>query len=459
MSFLSDLFHGNFGNLGEDIAPQNIFKDFGSSFANQPEWAKIAEFAAPAVLSAGLALPELLPAAGAGFAAEGGLAATEAAAPLDLLAGGEAAGTAGGGALSALTPEAVSFFDPATWGQITGEAAIGPDVVPPTPGLGLAPAGDTTVAPSLGSAIGAGDTAMGPSFLNTPVGTDTAFTGGDFAVGPPGAAAGPPNVFGPGPTPFDPGMGAAPVSGGAGWLGPGGVAATAPPAAAADGGGFAANFAQSLSAFPGQVGKALGNPLTDIGIAGLGWNMFQGYQGQQALKNLQQQETDYQNRIAQAGQASLSAARPMLQAGEALMTGGPVPAPMQALLDSFRNAQRARVIQSYGGQSLSTDPQKNTALAQDLNAVDNQMLALREQLGQQITDTANRMLSTGASATQIAAELPMMMQRLDIQLQQMTGNAITNFAAAMSGGTMKVAGLGSGQNINITTGGNPLLTG
>jgi hypothetical protein len=61
------------------------------------------------------------------------------------------------------------------------------------------------------------------------------------------------------------------------------------------------------------------------------------------------------------------------------------------------------------------------------------------------------MQTTGASATQIAAELPMMMQRLDIALQQQSGNAIANFAAAMSGGTMKVSGQGSGINLNLNT--------
>src|SRR5215831_16875085 len=142
MSFLSELFHGNvdWGNL----APENIFKDTVSSFQNQPEWAKIAEIALPAVALGGVGLGALgAGAAGAGAAEAGGLAAAEGAAagaPLDILAGGTAAGTAadvgavGAGGLSALTPADVSFFDPATWGQITGEAAIGPDVTAPAVG-------------------------------------------------------------------------------------------------------------------------------------------------------------------------------------------------------------------------------------------------------------------------------------------------------------------------------------
>jgi hypothetical protein len=140
----------------------------------------------------------------------------------------------------------------------------------------------------------------------------------------------------------------------------------------------------------------------------------------------------------------------MIDIGQALMTGtGPVPGPMQAILDQYRNMLRARVMQAYGGQNLSTDPTKNTSLMQDLNAVDSQVLTMREQLGQQIITTANSMLSTGAGAAQIAAELPMMMTKLDMQLQALMGNSIANFAAAMSGGTTRVAGVGSGINLNL----------
>ena len=216
--------------------------------------------------------------------------------------------------------------------------------------------------------------------------------------------------------------------------------------------GFMENLQASASAFPGQIGKALGNPLTDLGIAGLGYNLYQGYQSQQALKALQQQETNYQNQIASAGQAALSAAGPMEAMGTALMSGGPVPAPMQAMLDQYRNSQRATIIQGYAARNQNTNPQQNSALNQDLNAVDENMLALRESIGNQILTTANQMLSAGASATSIAAELPLMMQRMNIQLQAMSGNAIANFASAMSGGTMKVSGQGTGGiNLNLNS--------
>jgi len=441
MSFLSDLFHGNFGNLGEDLAPSNIFKDFGSSFSNQPTWAKALEIALPAVALGGVGLGALAD-VGVGAAAEGGLAAAETAG-------------AGAGELGGLTAADVTFADPEMMAAMTGEAAIPADVTAPavstaTPGLGLLPAGDTTVAPSIAEAGGFGDTAMGPSFLNTPVGPDVAFTGGDFTAGTPGVAGGggAGSVFGPAPTPFDPGMGAQPIPfGGTDAATAAATGTAAPPA----GGTFGSNFMQSLSAFPGKLGTALGNPMTDLGIAGLGLNLYGGYQSQQALKKVQQQVADAANQAAGARQAALGAAQPMINIGEAMMTGGQLPGPVKAMLDNFRNSQRARVIQSYTSQGQSGDINKNTMLAQDLNAVDNQVLALQETIGKQFVDTANSLLSSGLSATQISAELPMMMQRLDIALEQVTSNSIANFAAAMSGGTMKVAGQGTGFNLNLNT--------
>jgi hypothetical protein len=225
--------------------------------------------------------------------------------------------------------------------------------------------------------------------------------------------------------------------------------------------GLTGNYpgATAGGSWTGQLGKALGNPLTDLGILGTGYNLLQGYQGQQQLKALQQQETDYQNRIAQAGQASLSAAGPILSTGQAIMSGGPLPPTVQAMFDQYTNSAKAQIIQGYGARNQPTDPMQNSALQQDLSAVDRNVLSLREQIGKDWIATANTLITSGTSSTQIAAELPIMMQNLNIKLQTLTGNAIANFAAAMSGGTMKVAGAGAGQNLNITTSGNPLLTG
>src|SRR6266699_2181992 len=88
MSFFSDLFEGNWGNLGTDIthAP--------SSFANHPEeWAEVAGGAAL------IAAPWLIPEIGAGLAGAFG------AADLGALAGGELAGAEFAGDALAFAPE------------------------------------------------------------------------------------------------------------------------------------------------------------------------------------------------------------------------------------------------------------------------------------------------------------------------------------------------------------------
>jgi hypothetical protein len=190
----------------------------------------------------------------------------------------------------------------------------------------------------------------------------------------------------------------------------------------------------------------------------MGYNLFQGYQSQQALKALQAQETAYQNQIAGAGQQAITAAQPLIATGQSLMMGGPLPPPVQAMFDQYRNAQRASIIQGYAARNQNTNPQLNSALDQDLQAVDRNLLAMQEQVGTNMINTANTMLSQGVSATQIASRIPMMMQELSIQLQQLSGNAIANFASAMSGGTMKVAGAGTGQNINLNLGGTTTTT-
>jgi hypothetical protein len=290
-------------------------------------------------------------------------------------------------------------FSPST--EIATGGNVIPNVSGVTAGGGAAAGGGATAAPTFGAAA-----------------TDPAYLWGGQAV--PGMTAG-----------------GAPITGG-----------MVPPGATAPG------IMDQLGSAFGGVGSAVKSAAPWLGAAGMGYNLFQGYQSQQALKALQQQQADYQNRIAAAGQASLQAAQPELAAGMALQgLGGNVPAPMQAMLDRFRNSLRARVIQSYGGQNLSTDPTKNTMLAQDLNAVDTQVQAMEEQMGKDMVDSANRMLASGASATEIASELPLRMQELDMQLQKMAGNAIANFASAMSGGSMRAAGLGTGQNINLNLSG------
>ena len=62
MSFLSDLFQGNFSNLGNDLAPSNIFSDFGTdaSKAVSNPIVDAGLLVGGGLLTAGLADPALL---------------------------------------------------------------------------------------------------------------------------------------------------------------------------------------------------------------------------------------------------------------------------------------------------------------------------------------------------------------------------------------------------------------
>ena len=464
MSFLSELFHGHldWGNL----SPPNLFKDTASSFANQPEWAKIAEIALPAVALGGVGLGALadvgVAGAAGGAAAEGGLAAADIGAGLAdptaeaiaLDAAGTPAGVAAGAGapLAGLSPStyfgAAPVADAGGALPATSELAVGPanpfiaggDQLPFVGPSGLTQTGAGGL-PSLeggtpGTVASADwSTAVSQPLIGGAGGAGAgggATTGGDFAAvasavdtAPPGLTTGitdPFNAVATATGPAPPGL----TTGGA------------------------------TPSVLGQIGSTLKSAAPWLGAAGLGYNLFQGYQSQQALKQLQQQELDYQNKIAQAGQGALNAAQPLLATGQALELGGDIPPALQARFDQYRNAQRAQIIQGYGARGQNTDPLQNSALQQDLGAVDQNLLAMKQQLGDDMIKTANTMLSQGVSATQIAARLPMIMQQLDIQLQQLTSNSIANFAAAMSGGTMKVAGVGSGQNINLNLGGGAL---
>ena len=452
MSFLSDLFHGNFGNLGEDIAPSNIFKDFGSSFANQPTWAKALEIALPAVALGGVGLGAIADVGAAGAATEGGLAAADIGAGTAAFADPTAeaiaaAGGAGGGVpLAGLSPS--TYFGAApladTGAAIPGAAELTSGAANPfIAGTEAVPFYNDPAAgglPGISMSTGTGPTAgwadayagMGsvPGAAGGAGGGGGATTGGDFAAVASAVDTAPPGLT-TGIT--DPAQAI------------GGLVDRPPPGLTTGGAAGGGGIGGAIS----SIGSTLKSAAPWLGAAGLGYNLFQGYQSQQALKQLQQQETDYQNRIAQAGQAELQAAGQMLSTGNALIMGGPLPSSVKALFDQYSNSAKAQIIQGYGARNQPTDPLQNSALQQDLSAVDRNVLALQEQVGTQMVNIANQMVASGASATNIAAELPLMMQRLSIQLEQLTGNSIANFAAAMSGGTMRVAGQGTGINLNL----------
>lgn len=239
-------------------------------------------------------------------------------------------------------------------------------------------------------------------------------------------------------------------SGGTALGGPSGWALSNPtPGQVADiTGGGAAAAPTSQPGFFSNVGSNLvtgleKNPLAPLGLAGLGYNLYQGYEQQQQMKALQAQIQQQSQQAQATGQQATTAAQPQLNLGanlETYLQNNTLPPDAQAALDAQVRAQKAQVIQGYGARGQNTDPTQNSALATDLANVDTQAAALKQQMqtqyfnaGQQAIQSANQLIASGLSATQISAQLPMAMQQLNIELGNQTSAAIAAFAKGLGG--------------------------
>lgn len=193
----------------------------------------------------------------------------------------------------------------------------------------------------------------------------------------------------------------------------------------------------------------IGNSLTPstalgagIGLGGLGYNMYQGYQQQQQLKALQDSINQQSTQNQQVAQQAQAQAQPEMALGTSLqqpLTTDTLPASAQASIDQSVQAQRAQIISGYASRGMSADPNQNSALAADLANLDQQALSLKNTLetnyfnaGQQAIQSANQMIAQGLSASQISAQLPIQMQTLDSQLASATSTSIAAFAKGLT---------------------------
>jgi hypothetical protein len=363
-------------------------------------------------------------------AAAGAADVAAAGAPLDLLAGGAAAGTA--------TPAAI--------GDIAG-TGLGT-------GLDITAGADAT---SLGipASLAGGDALPGASTV-AGFGPSTATPWSQGGLGP---AGGPPPVGGAA-APGAAGVGGGAAPAGAGPLdlttiGPG----SATPAAGAPAAAPAAAPAGSTNLL-GQLGNFLGSPTGKglqavLGAGTLGYDL---YSQNQTAKADAASITNLQNQANSQAAAANAAAAPVLQQGQLLtsyLTSGTLPAPIQAQLDQATAAAKAGIIANAGARGVSTDPTQNSALAADLAAADQQALATKgtlesqmQQAGTQMIQQANSLIATGLKATQMDSQLQEYLLSLDNQLSQQTGQAISNFAAALGGGRNITAGKSGSITIN-----------
>ena len=123
------------------------------------------------------------------------------------------------------------------------------------------------------------------------------------------------------------------------------------------------------------------------GVGGLGFNLLQGYQQKQQLNALQKQENTLSGNAQASAAAATAAAGPELSLGElaqSYLQTGTLPAPIQSQVDQQTAAAKAQIIQGYASRGQSTDPNQNSALAQDLANVDTQALTLKGNLESQL---------------------------------------------------------------------------
>jgi hypothetical protein len=326
MSFLSDLFKGNFGSLGTDIthAPE--------SFINHPT--DMLETAGGALaLAAPFAIPELGAAIGGAGSSIGGLfgGGADAAAGGDLLAfSGDAAsggGSSASSAIDALVNPGANPYDSIYGATFPNSNMVDANAF--SSGNQLAGVGGSTPdATSFGGfGKGAGDL--------TSLADTSGAVGGD-------ATAGDPTSFG--------------------GTGKGGDAS---------GTSFIDKLMSGVKNAPGSaVDQLAKNPL---GIAaagvGLGYNMLSGQ------KQLPEQK-------ALTGQAQTLSTQ-----GQQFMNylqTGTLPAGLQAAVNQAQAAAKARIIANHAANGENTDPTHNSMLAQELAQADQNALIAVAQEGEKL---------------------------------------------------------------------------
>ena len=406
MSFLSDLFEGQFSNLGKDLV------DAPSSFVNHPT--EILETGAAAL---GLAAPFVLPEIGAGLgiggsidaAAGGGLAADLGIGDIGAAAAADSAGLAGAD-VAGSTAADFGFLGGA--GDIGASAALGggADV--------LSAGGDSALGFSGDTALSGSDSGLS-TFLADPSG---AGAGGDTGATQFGAAdplASPAASSGAGAAPAAAGPTATPagfantdaeLAGATTGTAPAATAVT--PTAATGGGGVT-----------GALGSALSSPWTKLALGAAPLALALGM-GQQQLPSSAQALQGQATALQQQGLTDLSQARAgVLNAGQTAVIG-------QVKTDLTN--QWRQTLFNQGVQ----DPTKDARWPPIEAAIDSQVTQQTAQLIQQ--NITNALAETGQASAALTS-----IANMQFQADQNFTNSLINATKSLG------LAAGSGQTITL----------
>lgn len=172
------------------------------------------------------------------------------------------------------------------------------------------------------------------------------------------------------------------------------------------------------SSFLGKLGQGAMDSVTKnplgIGAAGLGlgMNLLKGNPTDPNQQKLQQQA----DQLGAQGQAL-----------QQYLANGTLPPAMKASLDQATAAAKARIVANHAKNGMSTDPTQNSALAQELSAVETNGVAA-------MASAQIEMMKTGLNATGLSTQLYEMLTKMDRQNNTDLMSAIQSFAAALGGG-------------------------
>lgn len=407
MSFLTDVFHGNWDNLGHDLSSDPV----GTGIAGGALLLGTAGLAAPFLLGGEAAL-------GAGLFGAG---------EAGLFGGAEAAGAAGG--FDLLGSLGIGGAAEAGGGLFAGggaESLLGGAAADSIIGSDFAMLGSDAIASGAGANITGMEAAWGGANA-----TGLALPGTEAAWG--GA-----NVTGlTGPQGLESVIGASDSV-----IGGGGADVLAGGAGADAAGSAGADIGMSSTKMPGvgegfsltdwlKSGISKTNPLSlGLGAAGLGYNILKGQEDLPSTKALKAKQD-----LLASQSAQMTAAGQQLQT---YLTKGNLPPALQAQVTEQAKAAKARIIANHAAAGRPTDPRQNSALAQELNSADMQALQLAGEYEKNLFNAGQSLISSGISISGLDNNMLMTLAQIDQRKTENVGKSIANFAAALNGGGSRI---------------------
>jgi hypothetical protein len=207
-----------------------------------------------------------------------------------------------------------------------------------------------------------------------------------------------------------------------------------------DGAPLSGGQTSSISQLLSKVGGSLtNNPLgVGLGVAGLGYNILEG-----------QKQTANEKALSADAATATANSNNLVAQGQALqqyLTSGTLPPQYQQQVDQAIQDAKTAAISNAAQQGLPTDPNKNTALAASLAAIDNQRPQMITQVASQLFTSGGSLISAGQQSAGLSGQLYQALVQNDTTQAGNIGKAIASLAAALNGKTQANIG---GQTLTL----------